>query len=333
MMPERLLFGGLTGLVVTFLLMLFILPLLRKLKAGQEILCFVTLHEGKKGTPTMGGTAILGGLTAAACLTVTGSSRLAGVTMAITLAYGVLGFLDDYIKVKFHRNLGLTSTQKAVFQFLIAVVAAFKAYTDPAVGGILYIPFARREIDIGFLIVPLVIVAFLGFTNGVNLTDGIDGLASSVSAAVTAAIAVLITIDASAYDMAGRFEIAEEMGNLAVIAASATGCLVSFLIFNAYPAKVFMGDTGSMALGALIACLAVFSKNTVALVIPCLMFVFSALSVMIQVAVFKLKKKRVFLMAPFHHHLQMKGWSEPRICIVYTAITLIGILVLFLGVV
>lgn len=332
MIEKKLILGAIGGLVLTFVAMCAFLPLLKKLKAKQEILSYVKLHEGKRGTPTMGGIAFVLVFILLGIIGAKGSSYLLSVSVAITAAYAVLGFLDDFIKVKFRRNMGLTSIQKAVFQLVIAVIVAIAVYLDNNIGGVMYIPFIKEEINIGAFIMPLVVFAFLGFTNGVNLTDGIDGLASTVTVIVMVITCVLITFDAKSYDLSGRTDAMQEMENLAYLSAVMMGALIAFLAFNCYPAKVFMGDTGSMALGALTACLAVFSKNMLTLILPCIMFVVSALSVIIQVISFKVRKKRVILMAPFHHHLQMKGWSEPRICAVYALITTLGGLIVLWGV-
>lgn len=329
---EKLLLSFLLGLGLTFLAGLVILPLLRKLRAGQQILSYVEEHKSKSGTPTMGGVIFLVGLAAACLLTLRGDASLAYLSLAVTVGYGVVGFLDDFIKVFFRRNLGLRAYQKIVLQLGVALIVGFFAYNGRLVRGEFYLPFSGVYFEMGAWTVPFVVFIFLATTNGVNLTDGMDGLAAGVTAAYMAAFAVILFISAGSLDMSGFIVQAEEYLNLSVFSAVLTGALTAYLVFNVFPAKVFMGDTGSLALGGAAACVAVLSKNSLLIPVVGLMFVVSVVSVIMQVARYKLTKKRFFLMAPYHHHLQMKGMSEPRIACVYTVITLVmGVLAVCFG--
>ncbi len=311
--------GLITALIVTSAL----LPLLKRMKARQEILSYVKLHAGKKGTPTMGGIAFLTAFSAVG-LIFCGKEKIAVITVAVTLAYGAIGFLDDFIKIRYRRNLGLTAWQKTLAQIAVAVISATYVYHAKVVGSLIKLPFSGREIDIGFLIIPLGVLVFLSSSNGANLLDGLDGLASSVTACMTLCACVLLCVESNLLDGYGLTFMAEETKSLACLSAVMTGCLTAFLVFNCNPASLFMGDTGSMAIGAFCACVTLFSGNVLTLVFLGMAYVVTVLSVIFQVFYFKLTKgKRLLLMAPLHHHLQMKGLSETRIAVIYSVVTLI----------
>ena len=319
---------ALSAFAVCLLTTALLLPLLRKKKAGQEILQYVTEHSGKQGTPTMGGIAFI--LT---ILTTTWSfcgtlSRPLALSLAATAAYGVVGFLDDFLKIRFKHNLGLKAYQKILFQLAIAVVIAIVVYRDPTIGDKLYVPFTSVSVNVGWWTIPLVIFIFLACTNGVNLTDGLDGLAaSSVLCYLVAMFAIVLTHGNA---IGG---VSEQNGQLLTLMAASIGALAAFLLFNCFPAKVFMGDVGSLALGALVACVSIFTNRSLFIPILGLTFVFSCVSVILQVVYFKVSGgKRIFLMAPFHHHLQKKGLSEVRVGVIYSAVTLTcGALLLIFG--
>lgn len=288
-----------------------LLPLLRKLKAGQYILSYVKQHASKSGTPTMGGLAFVAAIIAASFIFCGFGDNKINLTMSITAGFAVVGFLDDFLKIRRKENEGLKPYQKIVFQLAIAVIAAVYCYVNDITT--VKIPFGGGlEYDIGWAIIPLVIFVFIATVNCVNLTDGLDGLAGGVSAAYLASLGAMLAVTGAG-------------GGL--VAFAGVGALAAFLIFNTGKASVFMGDTGSLALGGLISCLSVFSGNV--LYIPALgiMFVLSGISVIIQVIYYKRTKRRVFLMAPVHHHFQMKGYSESKISYVYFIITsLVGII-------
>ena len=310
---EKLLLSFLISFVLTLALMAVVLPMLKKHKAKQEILQYVEEHKAKAGTPTMGGVTFLLA-TAITCVIMLGAdSTLAFVALAITVGYGIVGFLDDFIKIFFKRNLGLRAYQKIILQLGVALTIGFFAYKSNLIGGEFAIPFTDKTFKMGFWTVPFVVFIFLATTNGVNLTDGLDGLAGSVVAVFTAVFTVFLFMSSLQLNESGFVTLSDEYYNLALFAAILTASLLAYLLFNVFPAKVFMGDTGSLALGGAVASIAVLSKNSFFIPIVGIMFVVSVVSVILQVARFKLTKKRFFLMAPYHHHLQMKGMSEPRI--------------------
>ncbi len=321
--------------VSTFLLSLILSPiiisLIKREKVKQVILHYVENHQSKAGTPTMGGIIFLLSISIMAFVFFQNSYTLAGVSILVFLAYGINGFLDDFIKFKFKRNLGLKPYQKLIFQLLIAGVVAYFVYTSSLVGSVLNVPFTNISVDVGFWIIPIVIVVFLACTNSVNLTDGLDGLASSTVMCYMLSFVFLILVM-----MSGRFDamstiLAFEYKNIIVLACSCVGAMLCFLLFNCFPAKIFMGDTGSLALGGLVACVCIFTRNTLFIPVLGIMFVLSTVSVIIQVAYYKLTKKRVFLMAPLHHHFEKKGVFEGRIVMCYSVITsIVGLLTVLL---
>lgn len=314
----RIVFATLTALVVSAAVMPFVIWLGKKLKVRQTILSYVDNHMGKSGTPTMGGIGVMIALAVSCIIFQTKDNMLMLVTLFVTLGYGIIGFIDDFIKVFFKQNKGLSPIQKIVFQLLIAVIVSVFAYNNALVGSVLYVPFTLKEIDVGIFAVPLFMILFLAFTNSVNLTDGLDGLAGKVSISYTFMFAVMIAL--AAYS-AGDGQAEGEYGNLIVYCGALIGGLSGFLCYNSYPAKVFMGDTGALALGGGLGCLAIMSRLELVVPILGVMFVATSVSVILQVAYYKATKKRIFLMAPLHHHFERKGVHENRIVTVYTAIT------------
>lgn len=310
-------------LIISFALSVAVMPLViflaKKLKVRQTILSYVDNHASKAGTPTMGGLAFVVAASASALIFSRGSFSLALMLVVLTLGFGLIGFIDDFIKVFFKQNKGLSPWQKMVFQLLVALIIAFFVYNSPYVGDKLYIPFTMREISLGWFAVPFYAVVFIAFTNAVNLTDGLDGLAGKTSVAYTVFFAAVISVIVYRFGIAG--EIAEEYENMLVVCFALIGALCGFLLFNSYPAKIFMGDTGSLALGGSLAGLAVMSKLSLIAPVIGIMYVISCVSDIIQVAHYKRTKRRVFLMAPFHHHLERKGWHENKIVSMYTLVT------------
>jgi len=307
-----------------------LLPLLRKVKARQSILCYVVEHSGKNGTPTMGGIAFIVAIIVSACVFCDISNKGTIVSLTVFAAYAVVGFLDDFIKIKFKRNQGLCAYQKIIVQFVIALIVAFFVWGNIATGDKLRIPFTDESLRIGFWIVPLTVFIYLACTNGVNLTDGIDGLATSTSICYLAGFALLLWKESESLSLSGDTYAYRQTQSILCLCVLSCGALSAFLLFNANNAKVFMGDTGSLALGALVACVAIITRYSLFIPIVGIMFVVSCVSVIVQVTYFKITKgKRIFLMAPYHHHLQKKGWSETRICVLYCAVTAISIAILF----
>ncbi|MBR2909624.1 MAG: phospho-N-acetylmuramoyl-pentapeptide-transferase [Clostridia bacterium] len=319
-------FNYVQALVVSFLFTLlvspFVISFMKKEKIKQTILHYVENHTGKAGTPTMGGIIFLLSISIVGYIFFTGANTLAGVTLLVFLGYGITGFLDDFIKFKFKRNLGLRAYQKLLFQLAIAITIGFFVYNSEYLGGEIYIPFTSKTINIGWWIIPLTVLVFLASTNAVNLTDGLDGLASSTTMCYTISfVAILFVAISTKMDSASSI-LLMEYKNLITLGFVVIGAMLCFLIFNCFPAKIFMGDTGSLALGAFVACIGIFTKNMLYIPILGFMFVLSTLSVIIQVGYFKLTKKRVFLMAPLHHHFEKKGVHEVRITVVYSMITI-----------
>jgi phospho-N-acetylmuramoyl-pentapeptide-transferase len=293
--------------------------LTKKLKARQTVLGYVTQHENKTGTPTMGGFIFL---LPPLIFSLIEMSALSVLSLSVTLGFAVLGFLDDFIKIHFHRNLGLKAYQKIIGQVGLALAVGFFCYRSDAVGTAINLPFTDVTLDLGWGIIPFTMVVFIATTNSVNLTDGLDGLAGYTSLAYFLCFSLLLFFVYGDAVESGNTAYAAEAAGLAAFSVSMLGGLCGYLLFNGYPASIMMGDTGSLALGAAAASVACFSKNPLLIVSAGIMFVWSSISVILQVCYFKLTKKRIFLMAPFHHHLEMKGLHENKIVGLYFFITL-----------
>ncbi|MBR4003525.1 MAG: phospho-N-acetylmuramoyl-pentapeptide-transferase [Clostridia bacterium] len=315
------------GFLITFIISIILAPIIikiaKKLKFGQNILGYVTEHSVKQGTPTMGGIIFIIPSIIISLFFLKSNLTIPIICLVVFLGYGIIGFLDDFIKIKFKRNLGLRPYQKIIFQVLIAIIVSFFAYNNSLIGSSIYLPFTLNKIDLGFFIVPFIIIVFLATTNSVNLTDGLDGLAGGVSLIFFISISLISSFCLNFYLPASMQEYIYQMENLNSICWCVSGGLLAFLVFNFYPAKIFMGDTGSLALGGLIAVVCCFNGTSLYIPIIGFMFVLSAVSVIIQVLYFKKTKKRIFLMAPFHHHLQLKGMYETKIVFIYIVITII----------
>jgi len=317
----------LLAFLITFVVGVCLAPLVikltRRLKFGQNILHYVESHSNKQGTPTMGGIIFIVATIVVSLCFFNNNHSLAFVTLAVFLAFGVLGFLDDFIKIKFKRNLGLRPYQKIIGQVTISLIVALFVYFNPMVGSKIYLPFSTIQFDLSWGIIPFIMLVFIATSNSVNLTDGLDGLAGGVSFVYLIGFGVISYIYMSSLTQGLDSALINEQTNLIIIMCCACGAIASFLCFNSHPASIFMGDTGSLALGALIACLACF--NGLSLFVPLigLMFVLSTVSVIIQVLHFKRTGKRVFLMAPLHHHFEKKGKYETKIVSIYIIITII----------
>ena len=315
---KTVLICGLISLALTVAAGAIAIPVLVKLKAGQPVLGYVKTHEEKNGTPTMGGLFFITVAALVFFLSGGGKSRVATVSVTFGLAFLAVGCLDDYLKVKFRKNEGLKAYQKIIFQAAIALVAGAFVYKNGLTP--LFVPFAKITVEPGWVSVPLTAFIFIAITNSVNLTDGLDGLAGGASAAYLLFISVIIVAECSFYDF---FGVKEESDGLVLLSASLIGAILGFLVFNVSGAKVFMGDSGSLSLGGFIGAISVFSGNGLFVPILGATFVLSAISVIIQVAHYKRTKKRIFLMAPVHHHFQMKGYSESKIAYCYFLVTCI----------
>lgn len=295
----------------------FFIPLLKRIKFGQNVRTDgPTSHLKKSGTPTMGGIVILISFLIASLFFLRGNTE-AKLVVFVTLGFGMIGFIDDYIKVVKKRSLGLRAYQKFAMQLIIGAVFIYFIMQDGNDYGKLFIPFTDKVLDVNWIFAPLMMFIILGTVNGVNLTDGLDGLASGV----TALVAMFFIF------------ISWTMGSgVLPVSGAAVGSLLGFLLFNAYPAKVFMGDTGSLALGGFVVAVAILLKMPLFLPIVGLVYVIEVLSVIIQVGYFKISKgKRFFLMAPIHHHFELKGIEETKVVTIFYVITAILCLAGFLG--
>lgn len=312
-------FAFLVSLIISLVLMPFVIALSKKLKFKQTILHYVDKHSAKSGTPTMGGIGFILASVIASLIFMTTENSLTLICVIVTVGYGIVGFLDDFIKIIFKQNKGLSAYQKIIFQVVIAVIVSIFAYYNPFVGDSVYVPFTFVKINIGYLAIAFYVVIFLAYTNAVNLTDGLDGLASNVTLIYMVANAIIIYL--AIYLRGDGQAFVVEYQNLLVFCGAVVGSLIGFNCFNGYPAKVFMGDTGSLALGGAVGSLAVVSSMSLYSPIVGIMYVLTCLSVAMQVLYYKKTKKRIFLMAPLHHHYEQKGIHENRIVASYVAIT------------
>ena len=321
------------GFLLTLAISPLVISLIKREKVKQVILGYVEAHSQKAGTPTMGGIIFLISISIVSLICFRGESSLAKFAVVVFLAYGLVGFLDDFLKFKFKRNLGLRAYQKIIFQLAISLIVGWYVYKSSLISSVLVVPFTTYTIDIGAWIVPLVAIIYLATTNAVNLTDGLDGLASSTVMTYMFSFAMLMLVLMQTIFASHSQIFMVEMQNLLSLSLVTVGVMMAFLVFNCFPAKIFMGDTGSLALGGLVASVGVFSGMSLYIPILGIMFVLSAVSVIVQVAYYKLTKRRIFLMAPLHHHFEKKGVHEVRIAICYTLITLfVGALVVVLNI-
>lgn len=296
-----------------------LIPILKRIKVGQNILVYVKEHEGKSGTPTMGGIAFVLAAVLTACLFVKAADRTTMITLAVGLSYMIVGILDDFLKRKHKENLGLRAWQKLVFQTIIAVFCGIYCYRADITK--LNIPFTDSSFFIGWGIIPVTVFVFLATVNAVNLTDGLDGLAAGCCAPFFGSLGVIVLLQ-------------NQTRGISFVCFCLTGSLLAYLLFNVSPASVFMGDTGSLALGGFVACAATFTGNALYIPILGICFVVSVISVILQVIYYKATDgKRIFLMAPAHHHFQQKGFSETRISYAYSVVTLVlgGLCIAALG--
>ncbi|MCL2720159.1 MAG: phospho-N-acetylmuramoyl-pentapeptide-transferase [Treponema sp.] len=307
-------FAALTTLLICFIFGGRIIEFLRTLKIGQSIRQDgPATHLIKSGTPTMGGMFIIMSVIIAMLMWGNLQNRLIWITMGAFLAFGVIGFIDDYLKVTRGNSDGLRAWVKLVMQFAVAISIVLIIYfTGTEDTTALYIPFFKDPVlDMGFWWIPFAVLLVVGESNAVNFSDGLDGLLAGLLIIVFLTLAVLTYIT-------GRIDYSEylgipyipEAGELTVFCLAAAGACVGFLWFNAHPAEVFMGDTGSLSLGGVIAVISLITKKELLILVIGGVFVLEIASVIIQVVSFKLRKKRVFKMAPLHHHYELMGWSE-----------------------
>ncbi|WZL74736.1 phospho-N-acetylmuramoyl-pentapeptide-transferase [Clostridiaceae bacterium 35-E11] len=302
-----------TTIVISFFITLIlgpiVIPMLRRLKVGQSIRDEgPRSHMKKSGTPTMGGLIMIAAISVTT-LTSGILNKDLYVILFATISFGMIGFVDDFIKVVLKRNLGLKAYQKLIGQVLIAIIIAMYQSKASISGTKILIPFINQYWDMGILYVPYIATVVVATANSVNLTDGLDGLAGGVTLIVSSFFSL----------------VAMNWGypSIAVFCGALTGACLGFLRFNAHPAKVFMGDTGSMALGGAIATIAILMNLTLLIPIVGGIYFAEALSVIMQVASFKLTGKRIFKMSPLHHHYELKGWKETKVVVVFWSVTLV----------
>lgn len=328
----RAILGVLTALAISFMIGPMMIKKLTRNKIGQSVReDGPQSHFSKSGTPTMGGTMILFAVGISTLLCADLGNRYIWVVLIVTLAHGVIGFVDDYKKVLLNNSAGLSAKAKFFWQSVVALGAAFYLFYTAQVPAEtqFIVPFFKNvTMNLGWGYVVLSYLVIVGSSNAVNLTDGLDGLAIMPTVMIAAALAIF------AY-LSGHSNFAQYLaiphipksGELVVFCAALVGSGLGFLWFNAYPAMVFMGDVGALALGAALGIVAILVRQEVVLVIMGGIFVMETISVIIQVASYKTRKKRVFLMAPIHHHYELKGWPEPRIIVRFWIISVILVLI------
>jgi len=318
----RILIMAAVSAVLSGVLGRLLLPVLRALKAGQSIRELgPTWHNNKAGTPMMGGLMFI--FAAIICLLIcipTMADYTVFYALIPALCFGFIGFLDDFTKIKFKRNLGLTSIQKAALQLIVSVLYLYLLYKEGSLTCNLYIPF----VNVSFQIHPMVYIFFamfvmVGCVNAVNLTDGVDGLSSSVT------IPVMLFFTAAAVAM-GKFD-------LALLPASLVGGLIAYLFYNWHPAKVFMGDTGSLFLGGVVCAMAFALDMPLILILVGFVYICETMSVILQVGYFKLTHgKRLFKMSPIHHHFEMCGWKEEKVVLVFAGVSAVMCVLAWFGI-
>lgn len=319
-MNLKLVLPVLLSFAITIILCPIVIPFLKRLKFGQYIRGEgPQSHQIKSGTPTMGGIVILVSIVVTCLFYINEYPGIVPI-LFVTLGYGLIGFLDDYIKIVMKRNLGLRAWQKMLGQLIVTAVFGYYLMNYTDVGTAILIPFTGGKlVDISWLYIPMFFIVMLGTVNGSNFTDGLDGLESSVTVLIAtffSVVAIIAPIGANS--------------GIAPITLAVAGSLLGFLIYNVYPARVFMGDTGSLALGGFVAATACVLRMPLFIMLVALIYLIEILSVMIQVTYFKLTGgKRIFKMAPIHHHFELCGWSETRVVAVFSIITAVLCIIAF----
>ncbi len=305
-----------TAFLIVLILSPILIPMLKQFKFGQNVRDDgPESHLKKQGTPTMGGIMMIIAIIIGSISYSGWDLKVLTLVLAVTL-YGIIGFADDYIKVRFKRSLGLTAKQKLIGQFAFGLIVTLAVYFLLGKDTKMLLPFVQKEVDLSYLWIPFGVFIMMAATNAVNLTDGLDGLASSVC--------LVLGVFYSFY------VIRSGAGELSIFSGALAGATLGFLVFNHYPAKVFMGDTGSLALGAGLGALSLMTKTALFLPFIGIIIVAETVSVMIQVASFKMTGKRVFKMAPLHHHFELSGWSEVKVCLVFALITVLACVLVYI---
>ncbi|KGN01018.1 phospho-N-acetylmuramoyl-pentapeptide-transferase [Clostridium novyi A str. 4570] len=313
-----MIYSVLVAFVVSLIQGPILIPLLHKFKFGQNIRSEgPESHKKKSGTPTMGGVIFI----ISSVITVFVVSRHPSFETKLAIfafvAFGIIGLIDDSLKIIHKENEGLKAYQKMILLLIVSSIIGFYAYNNPRIGSEIIVPFVHKTWNLGMFYIPFIIFYFAATTNAVNLTDGLDGLATSITLLVMTFFAVVSYAT-------GNY-------NLAVFCSIVAGALLGFLKYNAYPAQVFMGDTGSLALGGVVGAVAMMLKLPLIVIIVGGIYLAEALSVILQVGSFKLRGKRIFKMSPIHHHFELSGWHETKVVSIFSIITVILCLIGFLS--
>ena len=326
---ENIVVNSLLALLVAFgvsaLLGPIVIPILHRLKFGQNVRDDgPQTHLKKQNTPTMGGVMLLVAIVIATLIFSGASYRLSTWALLMTALFGLVGFLDDFIKIMKKRSMGLHAWQKIVAQFVLSLGFAIVLYHHPMVGGTIWLDKA----DLGIFYIPFAMFVIIAAVNSVNLIDGLDGLSSSVTSVYSLATGVMIVLYVLTFRAEGAAEetgaLLNGLSGMSVFSLAVTGACLGFLIFNSYPAKVFMGDLGAFTLGGAVSAMALLTRTSLLLPLMGIMYVASSVSVILQVGSYKLRKKRIFRMAPLHHHFELGGTPETKIVSMYTVVTAIA---------
>jgi phospho-N-acetylmuramoyl-pentapeptide-transferase len=321
----RTVMATLTALMISYILGRPVVDSLRAFQIGQMVReDGPKSHLDKSGTPTMGGLLILFAMTFSCLLWNRLDNVYFWIVLGVTLSYGAIGFMDDYLKITRKNSKGLSAKRKLGLQLAIGCVVGFILYMDPAFNTRLAVPFFKNvNPDLGLMYIPFVALVIAGASNAVNLTDGLDGLAIG-PVMICGATYLLFAYISGHLKLAQYLQVAyvPGSGELAVVCGAMLGAGMGFLWYNTYPAEIFMGDVGSLSLGGLLGALAVVTKHEILLVIAGGIFVIEAVSVILQVASFKATGKRIFNMAPLHHHFELKGWPEPKVIVRFWIISI-----------
>ncbi len=314
----RIIYAAVTAFVIAFVLAPPMIRKLQKLGLGQRVREEgPSGHQIKEGTPTMGGILIIFSVLLSTLLWANVTNLYVWLVMLAMAGFGLVGFVDDYLKISKSRSKGLTVLQKLAAQICVALGIGLVFYSSPAYSTELSVPFFKTFTpDLSYFYIPFAVLVIVGCSNAVNLTDGLDGLA--VGPVMVASVAYTVVAYAAGNKVVSEYLLIpyiEGAGELSVLMASIFGASLGFLWFNTYPASVFMGDVGSLPLGAALGTVAVVSKHELLLMLVGGVFVMEAVSVIFQVLSFKSRGKRIFLMAPLHHHYEMKGWEEPKVVV------------------
>lgn len=322
----RTIYAGITALIIALIFGPWFIDQLRRLSLKERISAYTPGHMDKAGTPTMGGLFIVFAIVTATLLWVDLSNRYVWLALLVLVTYGILGFIDDYLKTVKAKMLGLSGKIRLVVEFLVAGIVGYVLTTIPGFDTTIVVPFFKNlHPNLGFLFIPFAMLVIVGAANAVNLTDGLDGLA------IGPCTVVAVTYLVFAY-LSGNFKVASYLqipfisgvGELSILLGAMAGAGLGFLWYNAYPAQVFMGDVGSLSLGGVLGTVAVMTQQEILLVLVGGIFVMEVVSVILQVGFFKFTKgRRIFRMAPIHHHFELKGWPEPKIIVRFWIISIL----------